>query len=168
MSSLKELNEKLNLNIRGYRELNNVKIIDTDNGKFVIKKNTADDNLYNYLTSKNFNYILSKKKIDNYDLFPYVDEISMPDFEKAIELVYILSLLHNKTTFYKEVVLDKTKEIYESLNNEIDYLSRYYYELQDMIEQKIYMSPGEYLLIRNISLIYSALQYDKANLDKWY
>ena len=83
MSSLKELNEKLNLNIRGYRELNNVKIIDTDSGKFVIKKNTADDNLYNYLTSKNFNYILSKKKIDNYDLFPYVDEISMPDDEKA-------------------------------------------------------------------------------------
>lgn len=168
MSSLKELNEKLNLNIRGYRELNNVKIIDTDSGKFVIKKNTADDNLYNYLTSKNFNYILSKKKIDNYDLFPYVDEISMPDDEKAIELVYILSLLHNKTTFYKEVVLDKTKETYESLNNEIDYLGRYYYELQDMIEQKIYMSPGEYLLIRNISLIYSALQYAKANLDKWY
>mgnify|MGYP004540705127 FL=1 len=37
-----------------------------------------------------------------------------------------------------------------------------------MIEQKIYMSPGEYLLIRNISLVYSALQYAKSNLDRWY
>ena len=40
--------------------------------------------------------------------------------------------------------------------------------MQDMIEQKVYMSPGEYLLIRNMSMIYSALGYSKIKLDEWY
>ena len=30
------------------------------------------------------------------------------------------------------------------------------------------MSPGEYLLIRNISMIYSALTYAKIKLEEWY
>ena len=169
MNNLRSLIDKYDLNIKGYKDIKNVRIINTDKGKYVIKKkNNNDRGLYDYLINKNFNYIIEREEINDYDVFPYIEEIKMPNEEKAIELVYILSLLHNKTTFYKEVVLDKVKEMYESLTDKINYLNSYYHDLQDVIEQKIYMMPGEYLLIRNISLIYSALEYSKKSLEAWY
>lgn len=169
MNNLKEIKDKLNLNIRKYKEFRNIKIIDTDKGKYVIKnRNKYNDNIYEYLTNKNFNYILEREKIDDYELFPFIEEVEIPNEEKAIELVYILSLLHNKTTYYREIILDRVKNIYETLTEEIKYLDYYYHDLQDMIEQKVYMSPGEYLLIRNISLVYSSLEYAKKNLDEWF
>ena len=38
----------------------------------------------------------------------------------------------------------------------------------DNIETEIYMSPSNYLIARNISLIYGALNYAKKNIDAWY
>ena len=58
--------------------------------------------------------------------------------------------------------------MYEDLNQKINNLYRYYYDLQDIIEQKVYMSPEQYLLIRNISLVYSSLNFAKDKLNKWY
>ncbi|MCI8346986.1 MAG: hypothetical protein HFJ12_03440 [Bacilli bacterium] len=169
MNKIKEIIDQFNFDIRGYRKLKNVQIIDTDQGKYVIKrKKTYHDDIYGYLKNKNFNYLLDRKWTQNYEIFPFIEEVSIPREEKAIEMVYILSLLHNKTTFYKEVVLNKIKEIYETLSKEIEYLTYYYHDMQDIIEQKVYMSPGEYLLIRNISLVYSSLEYSKEQLEKWY
>ena len=48
------------------------------------------------------------------------------------------------------------------------YLYEYYYTLQDMIENKVYMAPSEYLFIRNVSIIYSALKYSLETLEHWY
>ncbi len=169
MNSLKEFINKYDLNIRGYKEIKNIKIINTDKGKYVLKKKLNDDNgLYKYLLNKNFNYILEREEIDNYEVYPYIEELELPKEEKTIDLVYILSMLHNKTTFYKEVVLDKVKELFETLNKEIEYLNYYYHDLQDVIEQRVYMSPAEYLLIRNISLIYSAINFSKEKIKEWY
>lgn len=169
MSSLEKIYEKYGLNIRKYEEKNKIQIIDTDKGKFVLKKNNpSEKHLYEYLNNKHFDYLIDKKRVDNYDIFPYIDEIDIPKEEKGIELVNILSLLHNKTTFYRKVVLDETKKIYEELNKKIDGVYRYYYDLQDIIEQKVYMAPEEYLLIRNVSLIYSSLNYSKGKLEEWY
>lgn len=169
MNNLKEISDKFNLNIRTYQEIKNIKVIDTDQGKYVVKSKTkANDDLYQYLDNKNFPYILEHENRTNYELFPYVEEVTLPKAEKAIELVYILALLHNKTTFYQEVALDKVKQIYETLTDEIEYLNYYYHDLQDMIEQKVYMAPEEYLLIRNISLVYSACNFAKESLNRWY
>ena len=38
----------------------------------------------------------------------------------------------------------------------------------DNIEQEIYMSPANYLIARNISIIYKNLVYAKDSIDKWY
>lgn len=154
--------------INSIREFNHVKILNTNKGKYVLKNKTTDNNLYKYLLSKNFNYIINSKNIDKYELFPFVEEVNIENGEKAIELMLLLSLLHNKTTFYRESNLDKIKELYEELEDRIKYLDNYYHELQDIIEQKVYMSPAEYLLIRNASYIYSALEFSKYNLEKWY
>ena len=40
--------------------------------------------------------------------------------------------------------------------------------MQDIIENKVYMSPSEYLFIRNVSIIYSALNYSKHLVESWY
>ena len=44
----------------------------------------------------------------------------------------------------------------------------YYHQLQDDIEAHIYMAPDEYLLIRNISLLYENLNFSRRYLDDWY
>lgn len=169
MNNIKEFINKYDLNIRGYEEKNNIKIVNTNKGKYVIKnKNNYDNGLYEYLINRNFNYVLAKEDFEDYEVYPYINEVNIPKPEKAVELVYILSLLHNKTTYYKEVSIDKVKEIYEKKVEEIKYLNHYYHDMQDMIEQKVYMSPAEYLLIRNLSMVYSALGYSKLKLDEWY
>lgn len=169
MNNLEEVISKYNFNIRKYEEKDHIKIIDTDKGKFVLKNNSVKEHeLYEYLTNKHFDYLIDKEDLDNYSIYPYINEVDIPNEEKAIDLVNILALLHNKTTFYRQVVLDDIKKMYEDLNQTIDNLYRYYYDLQDIIEQKVYMSPEEYLLIRNISLVYSSLSFAKDKLNKWY
>ena len=161
--------DEYDIRINKYEEINNVKIIDTDEGKFVLKKKIEGDNkLYDYLDNKQFNYYLEHKTLDDYNMFPYIDEITIPNEEKAIDLVYLLSILHNKTLYYKNIVVDDVKKQYEELNKRIDDTNRYYFQMQDMIEQEIDMSPEEYLLIRNVSLIYSSLTFAKEKLKEWY
>lgn len=169
MNEIKRLIDKYDLSIRGIKEKQKIRIIDTDKGKYVLKKSSPKENgLYEYLQNKNFNYLLEKEQIDNYNVYPFITEVRQEDEEKAIDLIYILSILHNKTLFYRKIIMDKVKEVYESYAEQIEYLNYYYHDFQDVIEQKVYMAPEEYLLIRNISLIYSALNYAKENLTKWY
>lgn len=169
MNSLDKISSKYDLNIRKYEEKKNIKIIDTNKGKFVIKnKILNEDDLYDYLFNKNFDYLLEKEQIDDCNIFPYINELNLPLEEKAIDLVNVLSLLHNKTTFYRKVVLDDVKKTYEDLVDKIQKLYQYYFDMQDIIEQKVYMAPEEYLLIRNISFIYSSLNYSREKLEEWY
>ena len=85
-----------------------------------------------------------------------------------MDLVHILSLLHIKTTSFQEVKLDAVKEMYEHLLAEIEDLDQYYHQLQDEFESHIYMAPDEYLLIRNISLLYENLYLCRKYLEDWY
>lgn len=149
-----------------YKKIRNVIIVDN---RYVLKSNTNyDHRIYNYLTNKDFKYIVECSKYKEYDLFPYIDDEDIPKEERGFKLVNILAFLHNKTTYYRETNLDNIKKIYEDLNEKINDFKKYYYEMQDIIEQKMYYSPAEHLLINNISLIYSALDFSKNCLDKWY
>ena len=69
---------------------------------------------------------------------------------------------------YKEIDLDNYKYIYEELNNKIEDIFNYYNTIMDNIESTIYMSPSDYLISRNISFIYSAINFAKRNIDYWY
>ena len=87
---------------------NSVKIIDD---KYVIKKKENNlENIYNYLLSRSFDYFPSviKDDGDNY-YYQYIEDISEPNEQKMIDLVNLITLLHNKTTFYKEVEIDNYK-----------------------------------------------------------
>ena len=64
--------------------------------------------------------------------------------------------------------MDAIKEIYEKTLQQIDSLNEYYHQLQDEIEEHVYMAPVEYLLIRNISLLYENLNFSREYLNQWY
>lgn len=69
---------------------------------------------------------------------------------------------------YKEIDLDNYKYIYEQINNQIKDILNYYNNVMDNIESSVYMSPSNYLISRNISFIYSAINYAKRSIDYWY
>ena len=171
MKKLKEFLESNNLRIRKYQEKGKIIIIDTNSGRYVVKANKYIDKekLFNYLDSRSFNNYLKPIYFNNdYDVYDYVEEFSTPLEQRAIDIINIISFLHNKTTFYRNVNLDKIKQTYEDISNKISSLNDYYHSLQDNIEQNEIMSPSDYLIIRNCSFIYSNLRYCRDSLDKWY
>lgn len=144
-----------------------VKIIDNN---YVIKKKRKNlSHTYNYLLSRNFDYFPEVIKEDDENIYyKYIADIEEPKEQKIIDLISLLAILHGKTTFYKEIDLDHYKAIYESINSNIDNTYNYYNNLMDNIDNEIYMSPANYLIARNITLIYKSLNYAKENIDAWY
>lgn len=171
MNKEQEILNKYNIVPIRFSYKNKIKIIETENDKYTIKQKTNNyHHIYKLLNNHNFEYYLKPINSfdDSYEIYPYIIEKELDSNTKAINLMYILSLLHNKTTIYKEINLDKIKEIYEEITKEINYLLSYYYALQDKIENRLYMSPAEYLLIRNINLIYKSLNSSRIHIDNWY
>ena len=125
-NNLREILTKYNIPIKKITILSNAKIIDD---KIVVKERKKDDidKTYSYLKSRSFDYFPEPITInDQYELYPYINNSYEPKEQKAMDLIYLLSLLHNKTTFYREVDIDHNKEIYENTINTLDYLNNYY------------------------------------------
>lgn len=157
--------------INKYTYLKDIKIIDYNDDKILIKrkKRYDIDKIYKYLDDHNVNNYLPPLKITDKELyFNYLNQKELDNDEVAKHLVYALSDLQNKTTIYKEIDKDKLKEEYDNFNNRVNYLENYYFTMQELIENKVYMSPSEYLFIRNVSIIYSALNYSKSLVESWY
>ena len=150
-----------------YEKRNNITIVDTKDKKYVLKKITNKD-IYKYLRSRNFNNIPSIRIIDDYEIYDYIEDIEIPKEQKLNDLVSIVSLLHEKTTYTKDINSDEYKKIYEDLLNNIEYTYNYYSDMMTIIESKIYMSPSEYLLARNISKVFIKLDELKIDVDEWY
>lgn len=172
MKPLNKILKKYQVVPNEYRKTGKATIVSSNIGRYVIKEKNPnrEENIYRYLNSRNFNYyprIISDTE-DDYEISEYIEEIDMPNEQKMLDMVELVSLLHYKTTHYKEVDEDDYKKIYEDIRNNVDYLYSYYIDIITMIESKVYMSPSEYLLARNISKIFSAIQFSKGELDQWY
>lgn len=172
MNDLRCFLDKNNLAANRITIKNNVKIVDTLDGSFVLKKTKDHLNLlntYKYLKSRSFDYFPNIILEDNnYLMYEYIEDINEPYEQKITDLINLVAMLHSKTTFYKEVDIDNFKEIYENVNNQIDYLYNYYTDIINIIETSVFMSPCEYLIARNINMIYSSLNYAKDYILKWY
>ena len=154
-----------NINPKSFKKVKSAIIV---NDEYVLKENTGN-RVFSYLDARNFNYYPSNKVLsDKYVLYEYLKDYDISNDERAIELINLVSLLHSKTTRYNNISIDDYKKIYEDIDNRIDKLYSYYSDLNDLIEQEIYMSPSYYLLARNISKIYSSLNFRKNELDSWY
>lgn len=167
MNQYNDLINKNELKVNKYTIKGKSIIIDTDKGKYVLKK---DNNikLFRYLESKNFNNF---PKVIDYTrentMYKYIDNINYDEEERALDLIRIIAVLHNKTSFYKEVTDFEFKDLYEQINAKINYLNNYYVDLINIIENKVYFSPSEYLLARNISKIFYSLNYCKNELENF-
>ncbi len=162
--------KKYNINPRGYEKIGNVTFINTNEGKYVYKKEKINPEILEYLHSRNFDYFpkLISSKNDEYEIYKYIDEYNIPKQQKILDLVNLTALLHSKTTHYEEFDKGDYQQIYEDLDGNIRYLYDYYTDLITIIESKVYMSPSEMLLARNISIIYDSLSDTKKRLENWH
>ena len=158
------------LKARGYRKHGKVTIIDTTEGKYIYKEGRLNPQILNYLKSRSFDYMPSFLNSNNetYQLASYIENLDIPKEQKILDMIRLISLLHSKTTHYKEIDLDYYEKIYEDLNGNLNYLYIYYTDLITVIESKIFMSPSESLLATNITKIYDTISKNKERLDRWH
>lgn len=167
---LRELFDQNHLLTKKVTLKNNVRIIDSGNEQFVIKRRDKSlEELFKYLKSRSFDYFPEiVYKTENYDIYRYVEDTNISKEERAQDIMKLVTLLHSKTTFYKDIDDNTYKELYENTIERIEYLNNYYSDIAEIIENEEFMSPSNYLFIRNISELFSSLSYCRYQLDKWY
>ena len=170
MRKIRHILDKYELHPTRYQVKGKVTFVDTDRGSYAMKEMEHDqEEIWNYLRSRNFLYYPEIIRYeDNILVTKKEQDIAMPREQKAADLTDLMALLHHKTTHYKEVDISDYKELYEDISNNIFYLQTYYDDMMSVIESHVVMSPSEYLLARNITLVYSALAFAKDALEKWY
>ena len=134
------------------------------NEKYVFKDKKKDlNNLFKSLKERGFNNFPNLLySDDNINVFEYIKE------DKKYDLVDIVSLLHKKTLSYEDCDISFYDNIYNNILDKVNDLESYYLKLNEEIENEIYMSPSNYLLVRNISKIYSDINYIKEEVNTWY
>lgn len=149
---------------------NSAKIIENENTRLVIKKDNPNIlDTYNYLLSRSFDYFPKIIYKDNdYNVYEYVEDVNEPSEQRMLDIITLTSILHSKTTFYKEVDIDNYKYLYETINKKLEYLFNYYNDIITLIEKNIYMSPSNYIIARNINKIFETINYCKYEVDSWY
>ena len=169
MKIVKELFE--NKNVRNVIKKGRCLIATIDDERVAIKEKNCNNvkEIYEYLESRNYNYY-PKIIIDNknYNVYEYIEDINCPIEQKAYDMMNLLALLHNKTTFYKEMDIDEYKKIYEDTLYKINNTYNFYLNFLDKVETQIYPSPSEYLILRNISKIFESLNYSNKLINEWY
>lgn len=148
-------------------------ILNTTSGDFVVKEKNSDQNirkLYSYLTSRSFIHFppLIDESRSDVNVYEYVEGVSMPIEQKALDLIEVVANLHNKTTYYKNVTEDEFKTIYDNIKSNILYLEKVYNDFYENIKKEMYMSPSSYALGRNLSKVFSALTFASSELDAWF
>ena len=173
MHSIQKFIEDNEVKVKKYTIKGKVLIVETDHGCYVFKDKTRNfkDNkdIYDYLDSRSFNYypkILSDNK--EFVQTEYIPDKNYSKDQKIQDIMELVSLLHSKTTHYKEIDLDDYKRIYEDIKNNVSYLTSYYNDYMNIIDSHVIMSPSEYLLARNISIIFEMLYFCDQEIDKWY
>lgn len=167
MLEIKDVLKQNNLHVTSYQKLGNACLVNTNDGKKIIKKEN-NKKIYEYLNSRSFTYYPVTNYSNEYIIMDYIDEVKMPNEQKLSDMIKLVALLHNKTTYYKEVNEDYYKKIYEDILNKINYLDSYYHDTINLIDSKIYMSPSEYLLANGISKIFNSLNFCHHELEEWY
>lgn len=158
---------KNNLEVEKVTIKNNITILKTPLGLFVLKR-CNNIEIFNYLLSKEFDNF--PKIIDSYEniiMYKYLEEVEVKDEEKVYDFIKLLGKLHKKTSYYKELDNITLKMFFDELYKEINDLKTYYLNLVNIIESKEYMSPEEYLFIRNYTIINNSIDYSINKLNDY-
>ena len=139
-------------------------------GDYVIKPTNKNINeLFKYLSSRNFsNFPKIVEQNDKYVTYEYVNSLDTPKEQQLLDMILVVSKLHNKTAYFKEVTEDKYTEIYDNIKSNILFLKDYYSKKYDEAFNEIYSSPSNYYFLLNYSLINNDLVFIENELDEWF
>lgn len=148
------------------------KIFNCTCGNYVIKDKCNKDikELYKYLNSRSFQYFpnLVENNRSDVNVFEYVEDVSIDSEQKLYDMIKLVSLLHNKTSFYKEITKDKIKDIYESLLGRVVFLEENLNKLIYETEDELFISPSMNLLLNNSTKIFESITFLKNEIEEWY
>lgn len=154
-----------------YTILKNAHILESTSGNIVIKaKKRNMKELYNYLSSKgitNYPQLIDDSR-EGIDLYKYIEDIPMPNEEKALELTRLIASLHSRTTYYKQVTEDDYKKIYEIIKEHINYLKYFLNYHYEECFKEIYPSPSSSCFLNNFYKASAALNFSEDKLESWY
>ncbi len=145
-------------------------VIDDGENKIFLKQTDKDiEGLFEYLHQKGFDYVPKIVETSTEGVkYKYIDTKKTNITNKRLELSKILSLLHYKTSYHKDISKHKYREVYDKLSEKIEYTEKIYNDLIEKIEMEVYPSPSHYLLERNFSIILGSLNFSKIELKKWF
>ncbi|MBR5662416.1 MAG: hypothetical protein IKX00_02050 [Bacilli bacterium] len=154
-----------------YKIIGKVKILNCQNIDIVLKpKNDKLIQTHKYLSSRGFeNYVkVQDQDRDNYFIYPYIYENSVPYEQKGNDMAKTVALLHAKTSYFKDIDESIVDKLYLDIDNNIEYVKEYYSKLYDDIFIKKYYSPVEMVFIDIYSKINNACIFCKNELENWY
>ena len=147
------------------RFIKSAKIIDD---RFIIKEEKEPTSLYSYLKSRDFEYFLPLiERNNNRSTYEYKEDYSIDLNQKGLDIIDAMSLLHNKTSFKKEIN-NKNEEIYNQIKGYLEHLKITYEEMITEIEYKEYPLPSEQLFENNYSKITNCISFINKELENWY
>lgn len=136
----------------------------------IVKKQEDDlQKTFDYLKSRDFFGFLPVINRDNeMNHYKYVEDLSVDDYQKSEDLIKTICLLHNKTSYNKNVNANTYKSIYNNLIGYVNYLDDYYRQTVESIEYHEFNSPSEILLLDNYYKINEVLAFLRSELDNWH
>lgn len=168
MKVIDEVLKRNNITPIGYLKKGKATIISTGTLKYVIKEGTIDKKVLECLNSRGFRYKPQITMDSNYLIEEYIEDVDTTNEQKVLDLTKILSLLHKKTSFYKEISAYDYKTVYEELLSDYDCLHKYYINRINRIDNKIIYSPSDYVFSRGISHILSSIDKGIEYTHNWY
>lgn len=165
-NEISKLLKKHDIKVFSYKKENDFYVVDTNKGKFFVYENINNKYIYNYLNTRSFDNYPKILIDDNYKISKYIEDTDIPDEQKYNDLIDLVSSLHSKTKFNKRVINDEYNNIYEKLERNYNYLFDYYNKIIDIIDHKIFLSPSDYLIARNIGLVFDSLDLGKNYLEE--
>ena len=128
-----------------------------DNIKFDFNKE-----IFEYLESRDFhNYLNPLERNEEESIYPYIKDITIDKYQKGEDMIKTVSLLHNKTSYNKEINSTKYKKIHDNIIGHVNYLDKYYYEMLDQIELEEFPSPSDTIFLRSYSKLLSLFDFLK-------
>lgn len=168
MKTINNIKQKLDLDIKKVSFYGNIKYIETNKGNYIIKK-SINNRIYRILDKNNYdNYIGNINRINDYDIYPYIDDLEIDSNERALDLIYLMSKLHKNTSYYKNVNILETKNYYEKTYEKIKDLNNYYDYLRFVTEEKEFYTTTDIYFLKNLSIIFISLDLASKYLEEWY
>lgn len=85
MKQINEILKKYEIKPHRYTTTGKATIVDTQMGRFVVKKNIKDKKIFDYLKSRSFDYYPKtvNEEDEDYDIIEYIEDTDYPNDKKC-------------------------------------------------------------------------------------